>query len=520
VRNRVEREKEGLLRISGSYTIDAPREEVWAALHDTEVLARSVPGCERLEQTGDNEFVGTVKIGIQAIKGTYSGRIRLEDIQAPHHYKLVANGRSAKGVVDGAGTVDLTEEDGKTTLKYDGDAQIGGMLASVGQRLIEGASKQMINQSLKALTEAIALRRRHTPVSAAPPAPTGHENQTASLVDDEQRQVQPRFQPPVSPAPTGHENQTASLVDDEQRQQFRELLRTHQSRLRVLELQHAQQGIQTPAHIITEIDDIRRQIARVTAQLMTAIPARTREQQRKLRADAFKVYHRRDWAVAEDLLSQALFVDPDDHEVRERLRTVQQRLDAEALYQAIRELRTDGLWQAVLDALDDLVRERPEATDPDGLRAWAEGRKQWEEAYTQARQARAKGDWQLVHGVLGALTNQQREDDPERLWAWADQQQRLSNYYREARFARRRGDWQEVLKLLNERAADDPAAPDSGRLGEWAEQERQRVALYDAAITALETLLSRFPDETTAREALQKLQDKSEKWHSRSRAKG
>ena len=157
------------MKISGSYTIDAPQEQVWAALNDMEVLARIVPGCERLEQTGDNEFVGTVKIGIQAIKGTYSGRIRLQDIQPPHHYKLVANGRSANGVVDGAGTVDLSEVDGKTLLTYGGDAQIGGMLASVGQRLIEGASKQMINQSLKALTEQITLRANGEP--AEPPAP-------------------------------------------------------------------------------------------------------------------------------------------------------------------------------------------------------------------------------------------------------------------------------------------------------------------------------------------------------------
>jgi uncharacterized protein len=148
------------LKITGSYTIDAPRDQVWAALNDIEVLARIVPGCERLVQTGENEYEGTVKIGVQSIKGSYSGRIRLEDIQPPHHYKLVASGRSANGVVDGAGTVDLAEQDGKTLLTYVGDAQIGGTLASVGQRLIEGASKQMINQSLKALAEQIAARAR------------------------------------------------------------------------------------------------------------------------------------------------------------------------------------------------------------------------------------------------------------------------------------------------------------------------------------------------------------------------
>lgn len=146
------------MKISGSYTIDAPREQVWEALNDMDVLARIVPGCERLEQVGDNEFEGTVKIGIQSIKGTYNGKIRLEDIQPPHHYKLVASGRSASGVVDGSGLVDLEEQDGKTLLKYNGDAQIGGTLASVGQRLIEGASRQLINQSLKALVEQIKQR--------------------------------------------------------------------------------------------------------------------------------------------------------------------------------------------------------------------------------------------------------------------------------------------------------------------------------------------------------------------------
>ena len=153
------------MKITGSYTIDAPRDQVWAALNDMEVLARIVPGCERLVQTGENEFEGTVKIGIQSIKGSYSGKIRLEDIQPPHHYKLVASGRSSNGVVDGSGSVDLAEQDGKTVLTYGGDAQIGGTLASVGQRLIEGASKQMINQSLKALVEQINARN-------APPAPS------------------------------------------------------------------------------------------------------------------------------------------------------------------------------------------------------------------------------------------------------------------------------------------------------------------------------------------------------------
>ena len=199
------------MKITGSYTIDAPRDQVWFALNDMEILARIVPGCERLVQTGENEYEGTVKIGIQSIKGSYSGKIRLEDIQPPHHYKLVASGRSSNGVVDGSGTVDLAEQDGKTVLTYGGDAQIGGTLASVGQRLIEGASKQMINQSLKALVEQINARNAPAkpdapdepavstsngvaaPPSVGIPSVEAHATASATAIAAEADQARPAF---------------------------------------------------------------------------------------------------------------------------------------------------------------------------------------------------------------------------------------------------------------------------------------------------------------------------------------
>jgi carbon monoxide dehydrogenase subunit G len=217
------------LKITGSYTIDAPRDQVWAALNDMEVLARIVPGCERLVQTGENEYEGTVKIGIQSIKGSYSGKIRLEDIQPPHHYKLVASGRSSNGVVDGSGSVDLAEQDGKTVLTYGGDAQIGGTLASVGQRLIEGASKQMINQSLKALVEQINARNAPpTPAEPAVPASNGvaapaeaRATESATAIAAEADQARPAFAA-VEPAAVaqqslpGFEQRTVVVPDHEQ----------------------------------------------------------------------------------------------------------------------------------------------------------------------------------------------------------------------------------------------------------------------------------------------------------------
>jgi carbon monoxide dehydrogenase subunit G len=200
------------VKISGSYTLDAPRDEVWAALNDIDVLARVVPGCERLEQTGEHEYEGTVKIGIQSIKGAYSGKIRLEDVQPPHHYKLVASGRSANGVVDGSGTVDLLEQDGKTILTYSGDVAIGGTLASVGQRLIEGASRQLLNQSLKALAEQVSRRRE----SAAPPTDGSAPPQATALAVPAAEA--PTAESPAAPAaaPVPPERRTVVVPEDEQ----------------------------------------------------------------------------------------------------------------------------------------------------------------------------------------------------------------------------------------------------------------------------------------------------------------
>lgn len=164
------------MKISDTATINATQAQVWAALNDIDVLARVVPGCEKLEQIAENQFEGVVKLGMAGIKGVYSGKIRLEDVDAPRYYKLVAAGKGSNGVVDAVGTVELeTLPDGKTLLKYGGDAQIGGMLASIGQRLIEGAAKQLIGQAIKALEAQIAQR-----IAVAPEAPVAAEAATAA----------------------------------------------------------------------------------------------------------------------------------------------------------------------------------------------------------------------------------------------------------------------------------------------------------------------------------------------------
>jgi uncharacterized protein len=149
------------VRIAGNYTFEATREEVWAALNDPEVLARTIPGCQRLEAIGVHEYESTLKVGIQAVRGVYSGRIKLDQIVAPESYDLHVDGKGSNGFLKGAGSIKLRTDGAQTILDYGGEAQIGGTIATVGQRLLDGAARTLINQSLKALAQQIEERRLH-----------------------------------------------------------------------------------------------------------------------------------------------------------------------------------------------------------------------------------------------------------------------------------------------------------------------------------------------------------------------
>ncbi|WP_298401311.1 carbon monoxide dehydrogenase subunit G [uncultured Chloroflexus sp.] len=147
------------MKIAGNYIFAASREEVWSALNDPEVLARTIPGCQRLEQVGENEYESTLKIGLQAVRGVYSGRVKIDNIHAPESYDIHVDGKGSNGFLKGSGSIQLREENGQTILDYGGEAHVGGTIASVGQRLLDGAAKTLISQSLKALAAQIEARR-------------------------------------------------------------------------------------------------------------------------------------------------------------------------------------------------------------------------------------------------------------------------------------------------------------------------------------------------------------------------
>jgi uncharacterized protein len=135
------------MTMTGEVQLPASREEVWAKLNDPEVLKVCIPGCESLEVTGENEFqaVATNKIG--PVKARFKGKVKLSDLDPPNGYKISGEGDGGvAGFAKGGATVALQPKDGGTLLTYNVEAQIGGKLAQLGQRLVNGAAKKLADQ--------------------------------------------------------------------------------------------------------------------------------------------------------------------------------------------------------------------------------------------------------------------------------------------------------------------------------------------------------------------------------------
>ena len=139
------------MKIEGTHQLNAPRDRVYRALVDPEVLQRCIPGCERLEKTAENTYSATIRAGIGAIKGIFTGSVRLEDMRPPEHYRIVVEGKGGPGFLKGSGDLDLEAQGEGTLIKYTGDLQLGGTIASVGQRMIQATAKMMASQFFTAL---------------------------------------------------------------------------------------------------------------------------------------------------------------------------------------------------------------------------------------------------------------------------------------------------------------------------------------------------------------------------------
>lgn len=129
--------------ISGERHIRAPREQVWAALHDIDILRRTIPGCREIEQTGERTYVGSASVGFAAIKGVYSGSVTLLEENDPSSLKLVVEARSGHAQIKGDVSVELEPNDGGTLVRYTGDARVSGPIAVFGQRLLPSATRAL-----------------------------------------------------------------------------------------------------------------------------------------------------------------------------------------------------------------------------------------------------------------------------------------------------------------------------------------------------------------------------------------
>ena len=146
------------MELTGEHTFNVPRAKVWQFLLDPDVLKASLPGCEKLEAVGEDEYVATMKIGISFIKGTFSGKVKITDKNEPESYKMSVEGSGPQGQVSGVGTLELVEQGESTIVKYKGDANVRGSLARVGARMIQPAAKTIVGQFFERMEKEATAR--------------------------------------------------------------------------------------------------------------------------------------------------------------------------------------------------------------------------------------------------------------------------------------------------------------------------------------------------------------------------
>ena len=148
------------MKIEGEYTFDGPREDLWELVRDPEVLATCLPGTQSVQKMSDNEYAGEIKVRIGPISGIFSGQLFVTNEVPPVSCTLTVEGKGKVGFLKGIGNIDMIEQgEGKTLMKYTGEVQIGGKVASVGQRLFDTVSKGMTKQGLDKLNEILQTRR-------------------------------------------------------------------------------------------------------------------------------------------------------------------------------------------------------------------------------------------------------------------------------------------------------------------------------------------------------------------------
>ena len=143
------------MKVEGTFTIDAEREKVWEMLMSPETLAGCIPGCEGFEPVDADTYNVTMRVGVGGVRGNYSGSVTIADRQHLESYRMVVQGRGRGGSVRGEGLLTFADAGGSTQVSVEGDAQVTGVVARVGQMLMGNASRMLMNQFFNCLKSKI-----------------------------------------------------------------------------------------------------------------------------------------------------------------------------------------------------------------------------------------------------------------------------------------------------------------------------------------------------------------------------
>ena len=198
--------------MAGEYRIEAPREDVWRALNDPDILRQCIPGCEEIEQISDTEFTAKARVKVGPVNARFTGRVTLSDLDPPNGYTITGEGQGgAAGFGKGGARVALADEGtGVTLLRYSAEAQVGGKLAQIGSRLIQGTAKKMADEFFAKFSDIVAGARQQedtliqAPTSAEPLVGTAPDAAPISEPSTPARE-------PASSAPMGGPAHTTGL---------------------------------------------------------------------------------------------------------------------------------------------------------------------------------------------------------------------------------------------------------------------------------------------------------------------
>ncbi len=143
------------MKIEGKYKFQASQEQIWDLFMDQRHLEKALPGCEKMEEREPGKYDVLLKIGIAAVKGTYRGKIAVVDPEPPKRYRLIGEGSGSPGFVKGEAIIELSQQDQDTIVSYQGEMEVGGLIAGIGQRMIGGITKMMVGQFFKKMEKEL-----------------------------------------------------------------------------------------------------------------------------------------------------------------------------------------------------------------------------------------------------------------------------------------------------------------------------------------------------------------------------